>query len=708
MIKCNTFRLLTLITFISIGSAISNASETNDSTQTSTLDEVVVEGRTQRVIKHGVEYIPGKKMKKMAIDANSLLAQMMIPSLRTDVRSNTVKAIDGTPITYFIDYIPAGEAELAGMRTEDVLRVEVLDHPDDPRFQGAAKVINFIMQKYIWGGYTKIQGRGSVVAGESWGGSVYSKFLKNKWLFDLSVETNGSHNKNNQYSDDVETYRDIDFKGNHYNRLERTLHSGDNYLRRHNNTGGLFRFSYFDDKVYFRHAIYLTGYNSFNRNSSSINFTDNVIPSTSSHTADKSTSYSPMVTGEYNFTLPKQNFLNINWSFRYDRLKNNSSHTFGHDASIFNDNTENNYTPFIGIYYSKNFNHNNTLVVNLSSSNSIYNTDYTGSSYDGKQDVVSSSNDLLAAYYQSWPFGLSIYPSAGACYTLNKVGGKTRISEINPKLGLNLQYQTPNQKNFLMMNVGWGIGRPSASASNSAIIQSNELLWMQGNPDLRISNQTRLAISYSLVPVNWFNMYAMVSYVNNSHRPVVDYYTLQGYDGVVGKTFDDSNRHDYTASVSASFRMLNNSLTLQLTGDAERVQFTGINPKTWQWLRGNVSASYYLRNFMFSLSYATPEKAVYGNSLNEFSNTGSFYTLRVSYSVKNFKASLSFSNWFDHYRKWTTEYNSSRYSYLRTTHDRGQSLSINLSYTFNYGRKINTNDELFTAGSATSGALGLK
>lgn len=144
-----------IITLLCAMSALAQT-EGQDSIKTKELDEVVVEASNQRINAEVATYIPMTRQKNAAQNAVSLLSMMAIPQISVDPVSQAVQTAHGQNVSIFIDYLPATAEDLSGMKTQDVKKVEYFMHPSDARFQGAKYVINFVMQKYEWGGYTKL------------------------------------------------------------------------------------------------------------------------------------------------------------------------------------------------------------------------------------------------------------------------------------------------------------------------------------------------------------------------------------------------------------------------------------------------------------------------------------------------------------------------------------------------------------------------
>ena len=697
--------LSTLICFF-VFCGISNARQ-NDTIKSKVLNEVVVEGRSQRTVKNGVEYTPGKRMKKAALDAASLLLQMQIPMLRVSPGSSAIKTLAGQDVAVYIDFVPASQQDMTGLRPEDVMRVEVLEYPEDPRFKGASHVVNFRMRKYLWGGYTKFTLYGNELNMDSYGGTVYSKFNYKKWTFDASAD--GSYTLNTRGKDfSSAIFRDVKFNGVQYDELTRKASSAVNNFEQSNSQWASFRATYNNGRN-------ISGYHtvSFQRSGmpdfikrQNVEYSDNIFPNSHSFSRESSRTLSPKISVNYWFYLPDRNTLSVSGDFGYAYTRRNSIYDVSGLSAIENNNRERVYTPNLQFYYNKGFKHNNSLSAMIYSVNHIYHTDYSGS-YIGLQKLWSSENFLWLEYRQNWKNGLNLFARAGMNYVLGRVNGVNEIHQWSPRAGFNLQYR-PNFRHITSIDAWYDNSFPSSSTNNDAFVRSNELLWLQGNPDLKTQRSVTSSASYTFIPANVFSMSANFRYEGTFRRFALDYYSMPGYDGLIRKFVNSGNRHSYRASVSASLRLLNNSLALSAAGNYTAVRMTGLNCRNMHNFSGSFNVNYYFRDFSFMLFYNTPEKMIHDiftrGSLNSYKSIYGFY---MTYAKGDFKASLQFNNWFSGKPYIYSDFISSRYAENGWSWNSqlARSISINLTYTLPYGKKVDRNNELQEGGSIDSAIL---
>ncbi len=174
----------------------SYAQEHADTLKTQELNEVVVQAQMQRTSSAKSTYTPTGKQKNAAQNAVDLLRQMAIPQIRINPIDETVTDNVGGNVAIYINFLEASKEEMEGLRTADVRRVEYLEFPTDPRFRGAERVINIIVQEYAYGGYTKITANENFLVGLSSRVNFFSKFTYKKMTYDLYA---GANNWNNHH-----------------------------------------------------------------------------------------------------------------------------------------------------------------------------------------------------------------------------------------------------------------------------------------------------------------------------------------------------------------------------------------------------------------------------------------------------------------------------------------------------------------------------
>ena len=248
-------RIITIILYITLAIAAMGQTETPDSVKTRELDEVVVEAQMQRTSSTSTTYIPTSKQKNASQNAVDLLRQMAIPQIQINPVSEAVTDNAGGEVAIFINYLEASKEEMEGLRTPDVKKVEYFEFPTDPRFRGAQRVINIIVQEYAYGGYTKLTTNENFLVGFSSRNNIFSKFSYKKMTYDLYV---GANNWNNHHiGNNVKgSYSLKDADGKDYQLTRTETLDGSHYKQ--NQYPLTFRATYASEKIQIRNTVGFT------------------------------------------------------------------------------------------------------------------------------------------------------------------------------------------------------------------------------------------------------------------------------------------------------------------------------------------------------------------------------------------------------------------------------------------------------------------
>lgn len=667
------------------------------------LKTLKVEGLNNLAYADRTVYLPSSRQRNAAQSAIDLLRQMAIPQIQINLVDNSVTTLTGSKAALFINSLPASAEELEGLRTADVKRVEYLDFPTDTRFNGNEHVVNFIVQRYEYGGYTKTTVSENFLTGLSGRASLYSKFAYKRMIYDLYAGAsylNLHHTGTStigRYSltgaDDVpytitrsETLNNSHFRNNQYPVTFRAIYDSDNVQI--GNTLGFV----FDDIP----TAYTSG----------------------------SLSYSPETTDNHTFTRSEPYMgRHINWSGNYYFIFPHSWH-LNISSGVGGSHTD--YT------YSYGSSMNGTITINniseenhyrlhgsASLSKVLYNkhyiftrlyggTTHNAVSYLGTSPYDNSFADTYAGIALGYSFSnrkWNISTNASLQWERNSIN-TSAVNEIYPLINLSVAY-SPTRRHSIQAYFHFGANYPDASQKTPNILQTNEMLYHTGNPDLQLSRQITFNLQYNWMPRNNFSAVVFARYFGeyNLYVPVFSSY-LNG-SALLKSYGTDGNYNRTQTGVSFNWRLLNNQLQLAAQPSVTAYRMTGYYDISKCPFNLNTSVSYYLGNFYFQLSYQTPLKTIQGNR-GVFYQDRDFYQFTTGWSKAGWNIRAAVSNMFRSDWLAATQiltsplYSETQYQYGNTYHRR---LNLSVTYTFSYGKKVRQENEVGEQSGGTSAIL---
>lgn len=643
-------------------------------------------------------FVPLQRQKNTAMTGIELLNQMGIPQLR--VNDGKLETVTGKAVDLFIDFLPAENDDLSGMNLQDVKRVEYLESPADPRFMGKKFVVNFIMEKYVYGGYVKLIGYECLNMNNQQM-NANARFQYKSMTYDLAAFGQYEDFYHNG-TETTETYRFPQDNGT-VKRIERqsnTLNSRDQ-----NTIGRLSLKATHSSSNVTARSILSGGITDrpIQRKSGEVMYTSGSYPNSSFSNESSSMVKFMRFNGSYIFKLPKDFSLTFTPSYTLSHTDQHS--TYGQDSfkPIVNgaDDHTSNLSGFLNI--NRNFGKAGSFTAYVSGQYDYYRTRYFGSAenYDRSKD-------------QRYKGGVTYSLSAGNFYGEADLGWVWDITRFNdfkshtstPVAGVWMSYLL---RKIHRLNLGFEYKSwaPDVSFKSESLIESNHLLSYTGNPGLKPSHNMSVDLAYSWIPSRNGHIQVYGNLWKVFDRYVYEY-KPSGDKMIRHIRQPMGDYHTINFGVSGTLYLFNRSLMISGSLTQEFARNGAPYDYTLSCLRGRLRATYWLKDFYISGYYSTPSNYSDGFMVGDIYEDKSYYYLMAGWANKSWNIrfqALNFArwNWTSHEMRFTSEYYDR--SYISYDKKRHADFNITVTYTFNYGKKLRKESELNTSNASSSGIL---
>lgn len=686
--------ILCLFVFIHI-----NAQDDTLKIKTQQLKEVVVEKNNRIIDKSGFIIFPTTNDKRHSADVLSMLSKMSIPEIRVD--GNLVKTHYEAEVKLFVDGIEAQDWEIKAINPKDVIKIEFKQNPSEPQYRGYLAVMNFILKKYKYGGYVVTDDNQSVVKDDG-NYSLLSKVNRDKMTYQVMANILYSNDKG--FSEEDKTYTMVNIQSGSSSQLNKlTTAQWEKQSRTYN---GAFGVRYDSEKIKIslntglmykeypkdikrEDILYSNEYN--NTSSLSIGNGDNWIAYIKS-----------------SFSFPKLSggaTLNGNIGLSYN--KNISENIYQSNVltdDLINSSKEKAWLPSLDFTYTHPIRKANKISVGAYLYTDIYNTHYLGTD-NSFQRLISSDWTFRARYDQTisskW-IGTVYLDLPVSSYKVNDYSSETEVY-LNGGLLVNGRI---GDKHSIFAYTSVSQTSRIPLFYNTVVRQDSEIEGTQGNYELKTSRMYSYSLNYSWLASNVYSM-NITFWGKGIFNDKVNHYFAQ--KGLMMNSFINSgDYHNVNLNISPSIRALNNKLNMTATLYGCREKHSGIMNFDFYAFSFFPSLNYIFNNHFSANATASIGGKGYmmgrGGNISKFSD---ILRLSVQYTTGNLFLSIMLETPTDfkkygRFKTWEDSKNMNRY---QESYNKKRYATINLRYTFNFGRKVQKGDDIYFQGSSKSSVL---
>lgn len=635
-----------------------------------TLDEVTV--RASKVVNKpdGMVIYPTDSQRQASTNGYSFLEKLTLPNLRVDNINHTISAIDNRGgVQLRINGIIVDKTEMTALDPKDILRIDFIDKPGVRYGESLAYVINIITRRND-SGYSIGTDITSAITTIQGNGMVYGKWNKGKSEWSVSYDINGGKSKGS----------------NILQNANYTLTDGSIYTIERNDVETLRKYISHNAKLTYNWAdstatVFQTSLSgALNKTPDNYSIKE-IIDGNHSYKAtsrDGSKDLSPVLDIYFFRQLtPKQSiianavgtFISTKTNSFYDEGTPYIYNVDGKSASLLSEMIyENRLKPF-------------TLSAGLNYRYKHTRNDYTGDATartrmnDNKLYAFGEIKGSIKQFQYSLGTGVSYIHYTQNEHTYN-------FWTYRPKLTM-----TYNPSNELQMSYTFQMQERTSriAMTSDAAIRTNSMEWTVGNPDLKPSRdmEHRLLVSYNTNRLQSF----IEGYYKQCRRPNMAQYVRTDDNRFIYTQINQKEIDALNIMAYAGYWLLPEKLQVAANGGMFRCFNFGYDYThcytSWFYV-GSITA--YLGKFYLRGYIDNGTRFLEGESK---SYNGAYSALQASYNLKNWQFSLTWANPLcSNYKSFENELlNRNLYKHsIGYYKDSGNCISLNIVWRLNRGR----------------------